>query len=174
MNWIPSLLKHLSIARSAIVAVFVTAAALYVGPRIAPGYIDKGSQPWSLTVQISLIFTGCLVVIWSWEFLSKIVLGWGKKLSMYYKSKKLNGDEKGLLLAMGENPRNPLNLEAINFRSEGFPLSELELLHLLSGLCDKGLVSMNTFYSNLYSLTYRGRNAALEIARSESVKENCG
>lgn len=40
MEWIPALLKHLVIARSAIGALFITSVVLYVGPRISPTYID--------------------------------------------------------------------------------------------------------------------------------------
>ncbi len=34
MDWLPALLKHLAIARSAVLAVFVTSAVMLIGPRI--------------------------------------------------------------------------------------------------------------------------------------------
>jgi hypothetical protein len=171
MDWIPSLLKHLSISRSAVVAVLITAVTLYVGPKVAPTYFDAVPAPWSILVQAALVFSGCLVLFWAWSSTVRSVSKTWRKLMQLYRSKNLDENEAGLLFAMGQYPSDPLNIERINFQSRDFPLSELELLHILNGLTIKGLVSRNPFTYNLFSLTDRGRQVALDITRSSMTEQ---
>ena len=161
MDWLPSLLKHLSISRSGVVAVFITALTLYVGPKAAPAYFDVVPTPWSIIVQAALVFSGCLVLFWTWSLTARSVSKILRKIVQDYRSNKLDENEIGLLFAMGKTPSDPLNIVKIDFQSGDFPLSELELLQILDGLAIKGLVSKNPFASNLFSLTDRGRQQDL-------------
>lgn len=174
MDWIPSLLKHLSISRAAVVAVFVTAVVLYGGARLAPEYFDVVPAPWSVLVQAALVFSGCLTLFWAWDSATGWVSKGFRKLVQLYRSKNLDEDEMALLLGMGQNPSESLNIEIIDFRNGDLPWSELELLKILKKLKIKGLVSQNPFASNLFSLTDRGREKALEITRSSMADHDEG
>lgn len=172
MEWIPSLLKHLSISRSAVVAGFLTAIVLYLGPRVAPLYIDAVPAPWAVIVQAVLVFTGSLVFFWSASSLARSVSKNFRLLVQKYRARQLSEDEVMLLYGMGQNPREPLNLERVNFRDEDFPFSELELIKILDSLRNKGLVLKNPFASNLFSLTDRGRQKALDITNASEVEQD--
>jgi hypothetical protein len=163
MDWIPSLLKHLSISRAAVVAAFVTAISLYVLPRFSPEYFDIVPAPWSVLVQAILVFSGCLTLYWALESTISWVSKKINKTVQLYKSKNLDDSEKWILLGMGRTPRETLNVAKIDFKYVDFPLSELELLKVLDGLNSKGLVSKNQFALNLFSLTNRGQDRALEL-----------
>ncbi len=166
MDWIPSLLKHLSISRSAVVAVLITTVALYVGPRVAPTYFDVVPAPWSILVQAALVFSGCLVIFWAWSSTVRSISKNLRKLVQLYKSRTLGENEIGLLFIMGQNPSDPLNIDRVDFQRRGSELSELELLQILKSLTNKGLISRNPFSHNLFSLTDRGQQMAFEITRS--------
>ena len=170
MDWLPSLLKHLSISRSGIVAVFITAAALYVGPKYIPEYVDAIPSPWSHLVQASLIFSGCLVIFWVLSSLFRSTSNALYSLLQLFRSNMLNDNEIGLLVALGQSPNIPLNIERIDFQSSEAPLSELELLQVLNCLTKKGLISVNPFASNLFSLTDRGKQKALEVIQNSKNK----
>lgn len=168
MDWIPALLKHLAISRSVIGAIFITGLVLYVGPRVAPAYVDPVPKEWAPVLVGALVFSAALLLFWGtsavWTFLAR---RW-KTTSALVQSFQLNELEMHLLLAMGLNPSNPLNLERVNY--ESLELSRLEVLELVHGLSKKGLVSFNPFDSDLVSLTPTGRQRALELERE--VKKN--
>ena len=165
MDWISSLLKHLSISRSAIFAVFVTSLVMYAGPRVKPEYFEPIPAPWSIAIQAVLLFSGFLVLLWVIHFLYDFCSKKLKELIQRSKSLFLNQNEIDILFEMGVKPREPFNLDYINF-SRGEGLTEIELLEVLEGLRAKGLVSRNPHASNLYSLTTRGRKSAIKIKGS--------
>ncbi len=165
MDWIPSLLKHLSISRSAIVAVFITAMALYVGPRVAPAYFDVVPAPWLIVLQAALIFSGCLVFFWAGSSIFSSIQKTFIRILKNFRSSKLSETEVGLLCEMGKRPSDSVNIEDIDYDNPACTLTELELLHVLENLVKKELIVRNSFAPNLYYLTSRGREVALKNTR---------
>lgn len=169
MDWIPALLKHLAIARSAIGALFITSVVLYAGPRISPTYIDPVPKEWGPVLVAALVFSGCLLLFWgcssAWG-LAK--LRWAATAT-HIASYQLDQLEIEVLLALGHNPSEPLNLERMDY--EKLQLSRLEVVELMHGLKKKGLVSLNPFGNDLVSLTSTGRQRALKIQREVSKNE---
>lgn len=163
MDWLPALLKHLSIARSAIVALLVASAALYFGPRIAPDYIDPLPKNWSAVVVGIFVFSGCLVALWgsahAWAATRKA----GNTLTTWLAARRLTALERSLLLGMAEQPTESFNLKRVNYRNT--PYSHLELLQVAYQLERKGLVRLNSYNENLVSFSESGRNRALELQR---------
>lgn len=163
MDWIPALLKHLGLSRSIVAAAFATSLVLYLGPRVAPNYVDAVPREWAPVVVGVMVFCGFLLLVWAASAL------WGKLLRNYkagsalIASYQLSEDEAGLLHALGQNPREPLDLEAVDYAA--VQLSQLEVLEMVHALSRKGLVSINPYSSKLVSLTARGRERALEIQR---------
>lgn len=165
MDWIPSLLKHLAISRSAIGAAFATACVMYFGPRYAPSYVDPVPKEWAFVIVAVLAFSGFLLFIWAVSGAFCIV---GRKFtsaSKKIRAQKLSPDEVNLLYALGQNPTDSLNLDHVNYEDINF--SRLEVLNMVHSLENKGLVSLNPYStSGLVSLTESGMQRALEIQRA--------
>lgn len=163
MDWIPSLLKYLGLSRSIVAASFVTSLVLYLGPRFMPSYVDAVPAEWSPAVVGVLVFSGFLMLVWGasqfWGWLRRNY----KESSAIVASYQLSDDESEFLHALGEDPRNPLNLEQVDYDAVG--LTRLEVLQMVHALNHKGLVSISPYSSKLVSLTARGRERALEIQR---------
>lgn len=166
MDWIPSLLKHLAIARSAIGALFITSVVLYAGPRIAPTYIDPVPKEWGPVLVAALAFSACLLLFWGCSSVWGLAKWRWAATSSYLASCQLDQLEIDALLALGHNPSEPLNLERVDY--EKLQLSRLEVVELMHGLKKKGLVSLNPYSDDLVSLTPTGRQRALEIQREVS------
>lgn len=170
MDWIPALLKHLAIARSAVVAAFVTSALLLVGHRVAPSDIPPLPATWVLALAAVLVFSACLIVMWGVEAVWSLVK---RTLGAIKISRgamvRLDNTEESILDALGGNPAEPLNLDNIDYAKA--QLSRLELMELVRGLSEKGLVDLNPYDSDLVSLTETGRQRALKIHRIASGKE---
>lgn len=165
MDWLPALLKHLGVSRSVVAAAFATSLVLYVGPRIAPNYVDPVPKDWSFALVAALAFSGTLLSLWLvasvWQAAER---RWTRTTTLLA-SFRLNQTELDVLHILGQHPAEPLDLDSINYETS--PLSRLELLELMLGLEEKGLVSVNPFSSNrLFTLTQRGRQRALEIQRA--------
>lgn len=169
MDWVPALLKQLGLSRSVIDAIFITALALYVGPRAAPAYVDPVPKEWSAVVVGLLVFSGALLIFWTLSSLYGALNRRWRRTAAALASFQLNQDEINLLYAMGENPRESLNLENVNYEQIGF--TRLEVLELVHGLERKGLVSSNQFSSDLFLLTSTGRQRSLEIHRNSRRNE---
>jgi hypothetical protein len=167
MDWVTNFLKHLGISRSVIGAAFITSAVLYAGPRVAPVYIEPIPKEWAPAVLAVLVFSASLLFFWAcvgtWEIAHR---RW-RSTSALFASQELNQTEQEILLAMGERPSEPINLENINY--ETVCLSRLEVLELVHSLKKKGLVSINRYSDHLVSLTPTGRQRALEIQRAFSA-----
>jgi hypothetical protein len=169
MDWITNFLRHLGISRSVIGAAFVTSAVLYIGPRIAPTYIEPIPKEWNPATLAVLVFSASLLVFWVWLGAWDFAKARWRAASAHIASHELNQTEQGILFAMAEHPSEPLNLETINYETAS--ISRLEILELMHGLKRKGLVSINPYADNLVSLTPTGRQRALEIQRSANEKQ---
>lgn len=169
MDWIPALFKHLAIARSAVVAAFVTAAIWLFAPRIAPDFLPPATKEWMPGLVSVFLFCGCLLLIWAceaiWSGASRIVAK--MKASRRLKS-VLNRDERTFLYALGQCPADSLNLDDIDYAST--PFTRLELLEVVGALADKGLVETNMYAANLVSLTDEGRKRSLVLHRTQSLR----
>jgi hypothetical protein len=168
MDWIPALLKHLAISRSAIGALFITSVTLYAGPRIAPTYIDPVPREWMPVLVAFLVFTACLLLFWGCSSVWGLAKCRWVATSAFIASCQLDQLEADALLALGDYPSESLNLERVNY--ERLQLSRLEVMELMNGLEKKGLVSFNPYSSNLVALTPTGRQRALEIQRGVERK----
>lgn len=159
MDWIPALLKHLALSRSIIAAAFVAAAVLYAGPRIAPAYVDPVPREWAAVLVAVLVFSGFLLATWGasavWVLVKRRWVATGILLA----SHQIDHVEMMFLLALGENPREPLNLDEVDY--ENLQFSRLAVFELVHGLQKKGLISINPYSSKLISLTSTGRQRAL-------------
>lgn len=169
MDWIPALLKHLSVSRSVVVSAFVTSLVMYLGPRLAPESVDSVPKEWAWVVPAVLVFSGFMLLIWSlsalWDGLKR---RWAAG-SALVASFNLGPLEAEILHAMGVNPSEPLNLERVDY--DAVRLSRLEVLELVNGLRKKGLVRVNANSSELVFLTDTGRERALEIQRAAKNNE---
>lgn len=165
MDWIPALLKHLSLSRSVVGAAFVTSLVMYLGPRLAPGFVEPVPKEWSWVVPVVLTFSGFLLLLWAasaiWGFLRRRWAAGSALLASF----QLSSIEVEFLGAMGMNPSEALDLDRVNYESLG--LTRLEVLSLVKGLSKKGLVRLNPYSSELVSLTDSGLERALEIHRGE-------
>lgn len=168
MEWLPALLKHLSIARSGILALFVASAALYFGPRFIPGYFETLPQEWSFAVIGIFIFSACLLLLWGVSYTWTVIKKVGGSLTTNFSALWLNGLERGLLLVLAVRPTEPINLESVNYSEANF--SHLELLQASYQLQRKGLAQVNRYNDNLVTLTEKGRKRALKLQRKN--KEN--
>lgn len=164
MDWIPALLKHLSLSRSVVGAAFVTSLVMYLGPRLAPGFVEPVPKEWSWVVPVGLAFSGFLLLLWAasatWGFLRR---RWAAGTALIA-SFQLSSIEVEFLGAMGINPSESLNLDRVNY--ESLELSRLEVLNVVKGLSKKGLVRVNPYSSELVSLTDSGLERALDIQRA--------
>tara|TARA_R100000306_G_scaffold60083_1_gene59759 strand:+ start:32307 stop:32813 length:507 start_codon:yes stop_codon:yes gene_type:complete len=161
MESILALLKHLAVSRIIIVAAFIAATVLYVGPSVAPQYVPTVPDIWKSGIIGVGVFTGVIVAAWLiTELVGVIKVGW-RRLSMWIKSHTLNKNETQILLAMSDKPREPFNLDNIPY--DRIVMSELEFIELINSLQTKGFVSINPYASNLIHLTKQGRAKALEL-----------
>lgn len=110
MDWIPALLKHLGLLRSIVAAAFVTSLVLYLGPRIAPNYVDAVPREWTSVVVAVLVFSGFLLLVWFasalWAQLRQNYEAGSAMIASY----QLDEKERGILHALGENPSEPLRM----------------------------------------------------------------
>ncbi len=167
MDWLPALLKHLSIARSAIVALLVASAALYFGPRVVPGYFDPLPQEWSIVVVGVFIFSACLVILWGLSYAWTVIKEVGGGLTTNLSARWLNDLERSLLIGLAERPTESFNLEGVNYREVNF--THLELLQVAYQLERKGLVRVNSYNENLVTLSENGRKRALKLQRQSKT-----
>lgn len=167
MDWLTALLKHLSIARSAIVALLVASAAMYFGSRILPNYIDPLPKDWSPLVIGTIVFSACLVVLWGSARAWAVTRKASSTLFAWFAARQLTGLEQGLLLGMAEHPTESFNLAEVTYQHA--PYSHLELLQVARQLDRKGLIRINSFNENLVSLSESGRHRALELQRERKA-----
>ena len=170
MNWVSDILKHLTVSRSFVVAIFVTSGVLLFGRVHFPTVIKPLPDQWHIVASGALVFTSVLLLWWIvpaiWKTISKLYNGFAQRIG----GLKLSGDEKSLLIAMGHLADEALDLRFINYKEVG--LTKLEVLQLSKKLSRKGLVRINFMEENLLTLTQRGRERALKLHREESQQEN--
>ncbi|MDN7754758.1 hypothetical protein [Burkholderia gladioli] len=171
MDWLPALLKHLAIARSAVLAVFVTSAVMLIGPRIGATVVPPTPSSWAPIAFAMCLFSGCLLAIWIIEAV------WSAAKSSFGAAKASRGArapldklEMSVIYTLGCNPAEPLDLDVIDYATS--PSTRLELMEVVNGLSKKGLVETNPWSAQLVSLTDDGRKRALEIHRMQTSRES--
>jgi hypothetical protein len=164
MGWVIDLLKHLAISRSIIAASFVTTIVMVFGPKFLPTIVPAIPQPWLPLLFGIMILTGTLLAFWI------IAIVWGGILSSFRVFKSiipgptLNIKHYELLLELGRDPSEPMNIDNVDYESA--PFSKLEIMQWISELEKNGLVKKNPWNESLISLTSAGRDRAFEIQRS--------
>ncbi len=161
MDWIPALLKHLSIAKSGVVAAFVTTLVLFFGHRLVPTYVDAVPHPWPIVVLAVLVFTGTLLVSWVALALWASLRGAAVSAAQARRARSLTPDELKLIDMLGKNPRESVDLDRLDYQR--LPWSKLRLLDLVHSLESKGLVEVNEYMTNLFQLSADGRRRALDL-----------
>lgn len=156
------MLKHLGVSRSAIGAVFVTALTLQFGHSWAPKLIPEIPASWKWVVTGAFVFSGFLLAFWAmagfWKW-SKAVVSSKRD---FKRSLVLSPLERSIIVFMGQNPSEWLDLEAIDYNRLG--VTKAKVFVCVEELKQKGLIDGNHFVSgNRVFLTKRGveRAAAL-------------
>jgi hypothetical protein len=167
MDWLPTLLKHLSIARAAVLAFFVTSAVLYAGPKFAPNYVDPLPKEYSAIIVGIFVFSTCILMIWLFAYIWEKIKAAGSTVIKKILAIRLTSCEKSLLLMMAERPTELFHLEEVNFQIS--PYTHLELLQVARNLKRMGLANVNPVHEDLVSLTEEGQMRALELQRQNSV-----
>jgi hypothetical protein len=172
MDWLPGLLKHLSISKSVTGAIFVTSATLYGGPRVIPTYVEPVPKDWSAVLVGALVFSGSLLLFWAVAGAWRMVRRGANAATMALAASTLERNEEGFLAVLGMNPNTPFHLDNVDYAQA--PFTKLEVLELAESLSKKGLVRISDFNDDLVRLTSEGRKRALEIQRqlrgSDAVK----
>lgn len=132
MDWIPAVLKQIGVSRSLVVAVFVTSLVLYLGPRLAPLHIEGVPREWGSLVVGTLVFSGCLLFWWSIISTCRLACSTYKKINTTVRASRLSKDEMNILLAMGKNPDEPIDLECVNY--EKLNISRLAFTRMMHDL----------------------------------------
>lgn len=165
MEFLSSLLEHITVSRSFTGAVFVTSGAFTVGPRWLPNYLSPLPPEWALPTTAALIFSGALLFFWglagSWSALTEA----GRSARRRREARTLTRHEEALMRRLGELADDSLDLNQINYAAAG--VSKLEVLEVVESLSRKGLVGTNMFGENLVFLTAAGRQRALALHRAK-------
>lgn len=163
MEWLADILKNLTISRTLVAAVFVTSAVMYFGPIFIPTDVPKLQSELVPYLFAVMLLTGCLLLLWALASLWNLTRTSVRSAARALADSSLSEPEVALLLIMGKDPTEPLNLSEINYSHA--PASKLELHHWTRQLQDKGLALINEWDDNLVSLTDLGRSRALQIQR---------
>jgi hypothetical protein len=170
MEWLSELIKHITISRPFLGAVFITFGALVFGNRWCPDYFDPFPKEWAIPATGALIFSGTLLLFWiipaAWRTSVNAIFWIAKRI----RSRNLSPNEKGFIERLADFTDGSLNLENLYYVSVGF--SKLELLELSAGLQRKGFVEINPHSENLVTLSAEGRRRALRIKRSKTPSHN--
>jgi hypothetical protein len=163
MDWVTDLLKHLQISKSVVVAIFVTAVVMVFGHQFYPATVPQVPDPWGPALFAAMILTGTLLLIWgashTWQLVSSLVHS-SRKLG---KTPKLNESHFSLLLLLGQNPLESLDIDRLDYQES--EVSKLEVIQLVEELEQNSLVSINPYHRSLITLTPEGREEALKIQK---------
>jgi hypothetical protein len=168
MDWLAELLKHLSISRAFVVALFVTSFAMFVGGKYAPTVVPPVPADWTPVLFGSMVFSGCLSFFWGVAEVWRLATGATQKAFKTLNGIALSAQEMEVLLAMGEKPNKHIDLEQIDYRNA--PFTHLEFSALMRSLQTKGLVHINEWNGESAILTEPGRERALKLHRENAQK----
>ena len=162
MDWLPELLKNLTVSRSFTGALFIASISVLGLPHLAPEFAEPVPNGWRWLVIGISIFSASLLSFWLfsalWEQLAKVP----KKVRGAIPVRPLTDFENSFLLFLGTDyPNDSLDIDNLNHQKT----SKLELLQMCKDLEALELVRINPFNDNLVSLTESGRIKALLLAR---------
>lgn len=120
---------------------------------------------WNYLAITTFIFSGCLLIIWAFEYLLKIIKAFFYELKTAISARNLDNLEEGILFALGNNPTESMDLSRINYHNAEF--THLELLQTASNLKNKGLVNINPYDQNLITLTKAGQKRAFMLQQQK-------
>lgn len=164
MDWLPMLLKHLSIARSAILALFIATAVMYFGPIFYPTYIAPLSPNWTNLLLGIVVLSGVLILVWCVEFLFSFLTKPLSKLRSFRLRKSLSNVEIHLMLSMSENPHSTLHLGDIK-RLEN--CSRNDYLFGANNLVNKGFARLSLDRNSVW-MTEKGIECAHALEKNET------
>lgn len=168
MDWLADILKNLTISKALVAAIFITSVVMYVGPNFTLIVIPQMQSELVPYLFAVMMFTGCLLLFWGlsaiWRKARKSVRSTAR---FFMPNPKLSEAETVLLVAMAQDPSQPISLDNIDYSRA--PGTKLEFHHWTQQLAIKGLARVNQWDDNLVSLTILGRKRALEIQRQLKI-----
>jgi len=162
MNWLPELLKNLSVSRSFAGALFIATACMLALPVLFPTRFPGVPDEWRWLVGGLALFSGALLTLWCFAGIWRLIAKTPAALRSALPERELDDLESSFLALLGKrDPNGALNLEDLD-QSE---ISKLEMYQMCKGLESRGFVELNPWHSELVSLTDKGRRKALLILR---------
>lgn len=174
MDWLPGLLNYFTVRWSALVAVFLTATLLTIGPAYAPNVLAPLQPEYRPWVVAAGAFSGSLLLISALSFTAGSIKRLALKCWRRSKNRKLQGilvHELGELFVKGRDGLSPFDRSLLwaaaqdpaeaydigKFNYEAIPISKVFIYHSLEQLQDKGLVELDKTSADLVRATRAGR-----------------
>jgi hypothetical protein len=165
VDWLPNLLKNLTLSRTFSGALFLASFFLLALPHFREDLIEPVPVGWRWLVAGICIFSGALLFFWSVHGVWKLLLKVPASARNFMPARPLSEAEKAFLIFMGTDfPNESFNADDMRHKHT----SKLELLEMCKQLQVAGLVSINPIYDNLISLTGKGREKALLLGNPPS------
>ena len=162
MNWLPELLKNISVSRSVAGALFIATTCMLVLPAQFPSRFPEVPDEWRWLVGGLAFFSGALLTLWCFSGTWKLVAKTPAALRKALPERELTSMEASFIALLGQHdPNGALNIADLDQSK----ISRLETFQMCKGLQTLGLVELNPFHKELVSLTDRGRAKALLLLR---------
>lgn len=162
MNWLPELLKSLSVSRSVASALFIATVCMLALPVLFPSRIPAVPDEWRWLVAGLALFSGSLLLLWSISGIGKALVKAPAALRRALPERGLTTLEASFLALLGSHePNGALNLADLDQSK----ISKLEMFQMCRGLESLGFLELNPWHSELVSLTDKGRAKALLVLR---------
>jgi hypothetical protein len=163
MDWLKDIVKTLAISRTLVAAVFITTAAMYLGPIFFPGRVPQIQADYVAYLFAAMVMSGCLLVLWGIAAVWSISNDGIRKARKSLRRGSLSNPEIFILHILGKDPTQPLSLSDIDYSRA--PATKLEFHNVVKQLEAKDLVTTSEWDENLVWLTEEGRVKALDILR---------
>jgi len=161
MDWLITFLKHIAVARSAVLALFAATSAMYFAPIWYPEYAQPISSEWANLLLGVLVLCGALIIFWCAEYLFGLLKNPIDNLNNYLLMRSLSKVETHLMMTMASNPHSSIFIEDIN-RIEG--CSKNEYLFEARNLVDKELARMSINRRSIW-MTDKGIKCAHKLQK---------
>ena len=162
MNWLPELLKNISVSKSVAGALFIATACMLILPGLFPTQFPAVPNEWRWLVGGLSFFSGALLALWCISGAWKIIAKTPAALRKAMPERELTNLECSLLALIGINdPNGAVNLGNLDQSR----ILKLEMFQMCKGLESLGFVELNPWHNELVSLTDKGRARALLILR---------
>src|SRR5205085_11139309 len=114
MDWLADILKNLAVSKTLVLAIFITALVMYLGPIVAPSYVPKLQVEFIPYLFALVVLTGCLLVLWGATGMWGVFQRGIGVAARAFAGSTLSDAETALMFVLARDPTRPLNLEAID------------------------------------------------------------